>query len=92
MAGRITGPYRGFFINAEATLSGQQPPHYVGALSLTEHGVDEPRKLERLVPLGDATAFPDNDAALKRLETEARQIVDALFDIPVQDEDVRPGM
>jgi len=92
MAGRITGPYRGFFINAEASLSGQQSAHYVGALSLTEHGVDEPRKLERLVPLGDATSFPDDEAALIQLEIVGRAIVDALFDIPVQDEDVRPGM
>lgn len=79
MAGRITGPYRGFFINAEATLSSQQPPHYVGSLSLTEHGVDEPRKLERLVPLGDAGAFADEDAALLKLEAVGKDVVDALF-------------
>jgi hypothetical protein len=46
---------------------------------LTEHGVDEPRKLERLVPLGDAGAFADEDAALLQLEAVGKDVVDALF-------------
>lgn len=87
MAGRITGPYRGFFINAEATLNGQHPPSYVGSLSLTEHGVDEPRKLERLVPLGDASAFADDEAALLRLEALGQEVVDSLFTLSSNDPD-----
>ncbi|MCY0387997.1 hypothetical protein OVY01_12265 [Robbsia sp. Bb-Pol-6] len=83
MAGRITGPYKGFFINASASLNGASgsanAPHYVGALSLTEHGVDEPRKLERLVELGSVTDFPDAQSALEQLEGAARDYIDELL-------------
>ncbi|KKB61095.1 hypothetical protein WM40_25165 [Robbsia andropogonis] len=79
MAARITGPYRGFYINATATLSGHPHPTYVGSISLTEHGVDEPRKLERLLPLGAASAFADEEVALGHLEEVARGVIDALF-------------
>ncbi|MGI4860481.1 MAG: hypothetical protein ACRYHA_26860 [Janthinobacterium lividum] len=83
MAGRITGPYKGFFINASASLNGApggaNAQHYVGTLSLTEHGVDEPRKLERLVELGDAQDFADDQAALEQLEGAARDYIDELL-------------
>jgi hypothetical protein len=79
MAGRITGPYKGFFINASATPSGVDSEHYVGSISLTEHGVDEPRKLERLVELGDASDYANEQAALESLEAAARGYIDELF-------------
>jgi hypothetical protein len=79
MAGRITGPYKGFFINASAALNGNGDGQYVGTLSLTEDGVDEPRKLERLVPLGPDSAFSDDTAALEQLEASAREYIDALL-------------
>ncbi len=79
MAGRITGPYKGFFINASASVSGVDAAQYVGAISLTEHGVDEPRKLERLVELGSTDKFSDDQAALEALEGEARDYIDGLL-------------
>lgn len=79
MAGRITGPYKGFFINASASVSGIDGEQYIGALSLTEHGVDEPRKLERLVELGQVNQFHDEQAALEALEAEARHYIDGLL-------------
>lgn len=83
MAGRITGPYKGFFINASASLNGaahdRNAQHYVGTLSLTEHGVDEPRKLERLIELGNAADFVDAQAALEQLEGAARDYIDELL-------------
>ena len=79
MAGRITGPYKGFFINASAAISGVDSAQYVGSISLTEHGVDEPRKLERLIELGDASNYPSEQAALESLEAAARSYIDELF-------------
>lgn len=79
MAGRITGPYRGFFINASAALSGVDEQRYIGTISLTEHGVDEPRKLERLVDLGPSTEFIDAQTALEQLEDAARAYIDDLL-------------
>lgn len=85
MAGRITGPYKGFFINASAAPSGVDSAQYVGTISLTEHGVDEPRKLERLVELGDAANYSDEVAALESLEAAARGYIDELFSSTLHD-------
>jgi hypothetical protein len=76
MPGRITGPYKGFFINASASLSSVDNGQYVGSISLTENSVDQPRKLEQLVDLGDVSNYVDEQSALESLEAAARDYID----------------
>jgi len=58
MAERVSGPYRGYFISASARFvpaqdqalrAGGREGLYVGSVSLSERGPDDPHRMETLV-------------------------------------------
>jgi hypothetical protein len=89
MAERVSGPYRGFYISASARLV---PPHeqarragereglYVGSVSLSERGPDDPHRMETLIEVGDEHRFATEDEALVYVERAGRAYVDRLLD------------
>ena len=89
MAERVSGPYRGYYVSASARLV---PPHeqarragereglYVGAVSLSERGPDDPHLIETLIEIGDEHRFASEAEALVFVEKAGRAYVDRLLD------------
>jgi hypothetical protein len=91
MAERVSGPYRGYFISASARLvpaqdqarrAGEREGVYVGAVSLSERGPDDPHRMETLVEIGEEHAFATEEEALAYVERAGRAYVDRLLDRP----------
>jgi hypothetical protein len=92
MAERVSGPYRGYYISAAARLvaaheatQATQTDHrheglYVGSVSLSQRGPDDPHQIETLVELGAEHRFATETDALEHVEKAAREYVDRLFD------------
>jgi hypothetical protein len=89
MAERVSGPYRGYYISAAARLvppheqarrAGEQEGRYVGSVSLSEGGPDDPRRVETLIEIGDEHRFATEDEALVYVEKAAQSYVDRLLD------------
>lgn len=89
MAERVSGPYRGYYISASARLvpaheqarrAGEREGLYVGAVSLSEGGPDDPHRMETLVEIGDEHRFATEDEALAFVEQAGRAYVDRLLD------------
>ncbi|MFC0397254.1 hypothetical protein [Paraburkholderia rhizosphaerae] len=88
MAERVSGPYRGYYISAAARLVNahetvpQQGPMsaiYVGSVSLSQRGPDDPHRIETLLDLGDEQRFATEEAALGHVEASARAYIDRLL-------------
>ena len=89
MAERVSGPYRGYYISASARLvpahaqtreAGEKEGLYVGAVSLSQRGPDDPHRIETLVELGDEHRFATEDDALAFVEKAGRTYIDRLLD------------
>jgi hypothetical protein len=88
MAERVSGPYRGYYISAAARLvaapeSARPAPAstaiYVGSVSLSRRGPDDPHCIETLLDLGSEQRFPTEQAALEHVEQAARAYIDRLL-------------
>ncbi|CAB3758147.1 hypothetical protein [Paraburkholderia solisilvae] len=88
MAERVTGPYRGYYISAAARLvsaheTAARPDAaggiYVGSVSLSRRGPDDPHRIETLLDLGDEQRFATEEAALEHIEASARAYIDRLL-------------
>jgi hypothetical protein len=88
MAERVSGPYRGYYISAAARLVSAhetvpQPNAaggvYVGSVSLSRRGPDDPHCIETLLDLGDEQRFATEEAALEHVEVSARAYIDRLL-------------
>ncbi|HEY3596935.1 MAG TPA: hypothetical protein VGL08_05390 [Paraburkholderia sp.] len=91
MAERVSGPYRGYYISAAARLvaaheaAGQKRAPagiYVGSVSLSQRGPDDPHCIETLLDLGDGQRFATEQAALEHVEQSARAYIDRLLQTP----------
>jgi hypothetical protein len=89
MAERVSGPYRGYYISAAARLvathepaaqAGSQDGIYVGSVSLSQRGPDDPHRIETLLDLGSENRFATEDNALEYVEQAARAYVDQLIE------------
>ncbi|WP_144153881.1 hypothetical protein [Paraburkholderia sp. BCC1885] len=89
MAERVSGPYRGYYISAAARLvvahdaapeAAASEGIYVGSVSLSERGPDDPHRFESLVDLGDEHRFSTETQALEYVEQAARAYIDRLLD------------
>lgn len=89
MAERVSGPYRGYYISASARLMHAHAQTrqtcgneglYVGAVSLSQRGPDDPHRIETLVELGDEHRFATEDDALVFVEQAGRAYIDRLLD------------
>ncbi|WP_109478422.1 hypothetical protein [Paraburkholderia sp. C35] len=89
MAERVSGPYRGYYISASARLvqpheparrAGEREGLYVGSVSLSERGPDDPHRMETLIGIGDEHRFATEDEALAFVEKAGRAYVDRLLD------------
>ncbi|TAL95313.1 MAG: hypothetical protein EPN73_13565 [Paraburkholderia sp.] len=95
MAERVSGPYRGYYISAAARLvaaheaagatEAEHPDHrpeglYVGSVSLSQRGPDDPHRIETLVELGAEHRFATEADALEHVEKAAREYVNRLVD------------
>jgi hypothetical protein len=87
MAERVSGPYRGYYISAAARLvpaheqtqqAGEREGLYVGAVSLSQRGPDDPHHIETLVELGGEHRFATEADALEYVEQAAREYIDRL--------------
>ncbi|CAB3758792.1 hypothetical protein [Paraburkholderia humisilvae] len=88
MAERVSGPYRGYYISAAARLvnahetvsqPGAMNGIYVGSVSLSQRGPDDPHRIETLLELGDEQRFATEEAALEHVEASARAYIDRLL-------------
>jgi predicted aminopeptidase len=88
MAERVSGPYRGYYISVSARLvparsAASQPAIgegiYVGAVSVSQRGPDDPHRIETLLELGDERRFATEDDALLHAEQAARDYIDRLL-------------
>jgi hypothetical protein len=88
MAERVTGPYRGYYISAAARLiaahdaaqqAGTVGAIYVGSVSLSRRGPDDPHCIETLLDLGGEQRFATEEAALEHVEQAARAYIDRLL-------------
>jgi hypothetical protein len=88
MAERVSGPYRGYYISATARLvcaqegaqqAGQLDGIYIGSVSLSQRGPDDPRRIETLVEIGSEHRFHTETDALERVEQAARDYIDRLL-------------
>jgi hypothetical protein len=88
MAEPVSGPYRRYFISASARLvppyeqarrAGEREGLYVGSVSLSERGLDDPHRMETLVEIGDEHRFATEDEALMFVEQAGRAYVDRLL-------------
>jgi hypothetical protein len=87
MAERVSGPYRGYYISAAARLvnANEAVPQsaaggiYVGSVSLSRRGPDDPHCIETLLDLGGEQRFATEEAALEHVETSARAYIDRLL-------------
>ncbi len=88
MAERVSGPYRGYYISAAARLvtahetvqrDGASGAIYVGSVSLSRRGPDDPHCIETLLDLGDEQRFATEEAALEYVEQSARAYIDRLL-------------
>jgi hypothetical protein len=88
MAERVSGPYRGYYISAAARLvnaneatpsQGSAGGIYVGSVSLSQRGPDDPYRIETLLDLGDERRFATEEAALEHVEASARAYIDRLL-------------
>lgn len=91
MAERVSGPYRGYFISAEAKLTHapekpaghEEAPIYVGSVSLSLNSPDEVTRFEALVDLGEQKQrFASEADALDHVEAAARAYIDRLLQSP----------
>jgi hypothetical protein len=89
MAERVSGPYRGYYISAAARLvathetapqAGVRDGIYVGSVSLSQRGPDDPHRIERLLDLGDEHRFATETQALEHIEQAARTYIDRLVE------------
>jgi len=89
MAERVSGPYRGYYISASARLvpahdqarrAGEHEGLYVGSVSLSERGPDDPHRIETLIEIGAEERFSTEDEALVYVEKAGRAYVDRLLD------------
>lgn len=88
MAERVSGPYRGYYISAAARLVATYEPAaqpggpdgiYVGSVSLSQRGPDDPHRIETLLDLGSEHRFATEDDALEHVEQAARAYIDQLL-------------
>ncbi|HVE10678.1 MAG TPA: hypothetical protein VNE00_25715 [Paraburkholderia sp.] len=88
MAERVSGPYRGYYISATARLvaahddaqqAGITGAIYVGSVSLSRRGPDDPHRIETLLDLGSEQRFATEEAALEQVEQAARAYIDRLL-------------
>ncbi|HEV3424494.1 MAG TPA: hypothetical protein VG105_12095 [Paraburkholderia sp.] len=89
MAERVSGPYRGYYISAAARLVATHEPAaqagasdgiYVGSVSLSKRGPDDPHCIETLLELGNEDRFATETDALEHVEQAARTYIDRLFE------------
>jgi len=89
MAERVSGPYRGYFISAAARLvvthESRQEANgndgiYVGSVSLSQRGPDDPHRIETLLDLGGEHRFATETEALEHVEQAARNYIDRLIE------------
>jgi hypothetical protein len=89
MAERVSGPYRGYYISAAARLvathdaapqTGDSESIYVGTVSLSQRGPDDPYRFESLLDLGGEHRFATEAQALEHVEQAARAYIDHLIE------------
>ena len=89
MAERVSGPYRGYFISAAARLvatyetaqdANAPDAIYVGSVSLSQRGPDDPHHIETLLDLGGEHRFATDTEALEHVEQAARTYIDRLVE------------
>ena len=64
----------------QARRAGEREGLYVGAVSLSERGPDDPHRIETLIEIGDEHRFVSEDEALVFVEKAGRAYVDRLLD------------
>ncbi|WP_114814616.1 hypothetical protein [Paraburkholderia kururiensis] len=64
---------------ASRETDGTRGDVYVGSVSLSQGGLDTPRRIETLLELGDGRRFACEDDALDQIEQAARAYIDRLY-------------
>jgi len=90
MPQRVSGPYRGYYISAAASLThsrelpdGQRDTSvYVGSVNVAQGSLDNVRHFEALVDLGAQQRFATGEEALAHVEQAARDYIDRMLQNP----------
>jgi hypothetical protein len=86
MAERVTGPYKGFFISAQAILvrragSPTNEADYVGSVNIARDTPDNAYQYEKVFELSETASVGSEEAALEKVEQAAREYIDGLWSL-----------